>query len=39
MGGAIASELAKLYPEDIKKLVLWAPASVYQIPWTILQEQ
>lgn len=26
MGGAIASELAKLYPEDIKKLVLWAPA-------------
>ncbi len=26
MGGCIASELAKLYPEDIKKLVLWAPA-------------
>lgn len=26
MGGAIASELAKIYPEDIKKLVLWAPA-------------
>lgn len=26
MGGAIASELAKLYPQIIKKLVLWAPA-------------
>ena len=26
MGGAIASELAKIYPDDIKKLVLWAPA-------------
>lgn len=26
MGGAIASELAKLYPDDIKKLCLWAPA-------------
>lgn len=26
MGGAIASELAKLYPKEIKKLVLWAPA-------------
>lgn len=26
MGGAIASELAKLYPSDIKKLCLWAPA-------------
>lgn len=26
MGGAVASELAKLYPNDIKKLVLWAPA-------------
>lgn len=26
MGGAIASELAKLYPNDIKKMVLWAPA-------------
>ncbi|MFR7591652.1 MAG: alpha/beta hydrolase [Longibaculum sp.] len=26
MGGAIASELAKLYPQDIQKLCLWAPA-------------
>jgi len=26
MGGAIASELAKIYPHDIKKLCLWAPA-------------
>ena len=26
MGGAVASELAKLYPKEIKKLVLWAPA-------------
>lgn len=26
MGGAIASELAKLYPDDIHKLCLWAPA-------------
>lgn len=26
MGGAIASELAKLYPNDISKLCLWAPA-------------
>lgn len=26
MGGAVASELAKLYPDVIKKLVLWAPA-------------
>lgn len=26
MGGAVASELAKLYPEVIKKMVLWAPA-------------
>ncbi len=26
MGGAIASELAKLYPNVIKKMVLWAPA-------------
>lgn len=26
MGGAIASELAKLYPDDIAKMVLWAPA-------------
>ena len=26
MGGAVASELAKLYPEEISKLVLWAPA-------------
>jgi len=26
MGGAIASELAKLYPQEIKKMCLWAPA-------------
>lgn len=26
MGGAIASELAKLYPKAISKMVLWAPA-------------
>lgn len=26
MGGAIASELAKLYPNDIQKMCLWAPA-------------
>lgn len=26
MGGAVASELAKIYPHDIKKLCLWAPA-------------
>lgn len=26
MGGAVASELAKLYPDKISKLVLWAPA-------------
>lgn len=26
MGGAIASELAKKYPEDISKMCLWAPA-------------
>ena len=26
MGGAVASELAKLYPQVISKLVLWAPA-------------
>lgn len=26
MGGAVASELAKLYPNDISKLCLWAPA-------------
>lgn len=26
MGGAIASELAKLYPQDIQKMCLWAPA-------------
>lgn len=26
MGGAIASELAKLYPHDIQKMCLWAPA-------------
>lgn len=26
MGGAVASELTKLYPDVIKKMVLWAPA-------------
>lgn len=26
MGGAIASEIAKLYPLDVKKMCLWAPA-------------
>lgn len=26
MGGVIASEIAKLYPDDIKKMCLWAPA-------------
>ena len=26
MGGCIASELSKLYPNDIKKMILWAPA-------------
>ena len=26
MGGAVASELAKIYPDTIKKLALWAPA-------------
>lgn len=26
MGGAVASELAKLYPQNIQKMVLWAPA-------------
>ncbi len=26
MGGAIASEIAKLYPDKIAKMVLWAPA-------------
>ncbi|MCD7893962.1 MAG: alpha/beta hydrolase [Erysipelotrichaceae bacterium] len=26
MGGAVASELAKLYPNDILKMCLWAPA-------------
>ena len=26
MGGAIASEIAKLYPQSISKMVLWAPA-------------
>lgn len=30
MGGAVASELAKLYPEEIKKMCLWAPA--YNLP-------
>ncbi|MCD7950943.1 MAG: alpha/beta hydrolase [Erysipelotrichaceae bacterium] len=26
MGGAVASELAKVYPHDIQKMCLWAPA-------------
>lgn len=26
MGGAIASEIAKIYPLDVKKMCLWAPA-------------
>lgn len=26
MGGAIASEVAKIYPDDVKKMCLWAPA-------------
>lgn len=30
MGGALASELAKLYPNDIQKMCLWAPA--FQLP-------
>lgn len=30
MGGAIASELAKLYPDKIEKMCLWAPA--YNLP-------
>ena len=30
MGGAVASELAKLYPNQIDKLCLWAPA--YNLP-------
>lgn len=33
MGGAIASELAKLYPNDIKKMCLWAPA--FNLPTAI----
>lgn len=33
MGGVIASELAKLYPSDIQKLCLWAPA--FQLPQAI----
>lgn len=31
MGGAIASELAKIYPEDIKNLYYGLLPSVYQI--------
>jgi len=34
MGGAVASELAKLYPHQIKKLVLWAPA--FNLPDALL---
>lgn len=30
MGGAVASELAKIYPDKIDKLCLWAPA--YNLP-------
>lgn len=33
MGGAIASELAKLYPNDIQKMCLWAPA--FNLPGAI----
>lgn len=33
MGGAIASELAKLYPHDIQKMCLWAPA--FNLPQAI----
>jgi len=33
MGGAIASELAKLYPQDIQKMCLWAPA--FNLPHAI----
>lgn len=34
MGGAVASELAKIYPEQIKKMVLWAPA--FNLPDALL---
>lgn len=34
MGGAVASELAKLYPNQIKKMVLWAPA--FNLPDALL---
>ncbi len=33
MGGAIASEVAKMYPQDIQKMCLWAPA--FNFPETI----
>lgn len=33
MGGAIASELAKLYPECIDKMCLWAPA--FNLPYAL----
>lgn len=33
MGGTIASELAKLYPNDITKMCLWAPA--FNLPQAI----
>lgn len=33
MGGVIASEISKLYPDLIKKMCLWAPA--YNLPKTI----
>lgn len=34
MGGAVASELAKLYPNEIKKMVLWSPA--FNLPDALL---
>ncbi|MBM6930020.1 alpha/beta fold hydrolase [[Clostridium] spiroforme] len=34
MGGAIASELSKLYPQVIQKMVLWAPA--FNLPDALL---
>lgn len=33
MGGAIASELAKLFPDSIHKLCLWAPA--FNLPYAL----
>ncbi len=37
MGGAIASEVAKRYPQIIQRLCLWAPA--YSLPATLRQLQ